>query len=105
VHALLIVGVLAGVVWAISFGGGVRVREQLDVAAGAGDNDADTPMTVGSPINTGMVPAKWAPLYFPGAHLGRHRMYRHPRSCSPHLTAPTWVDNDWRYNPPSEGDL
>lgn len=95
------VAALALLAWLISFEGGAKVKAQLDVAADGGGG----PVTLGSPVGHGIVPEKWQPRVPAGAHMGRHRMYRHPKSCSPVLNGPHHVDYDWLYSPPSEGDL
>lgn len=83
-----------------------RARAQVDLAAGSGD---DGPVTISAdgdkPLSHGICPAKWAPHVPAYAHTGRHRMYHHPASCSPNLTAPQQVSYDWRFSPPAEGDL
>lgn len=96
------VAVLLAIAWLVSFGGHLKVGAQLSAAAGSGDDGA---VTLGSPLNTGTCPEKWRPHVPAGAHLGRHRMYHHPRSASPGLSAPQQVAYDWTWSPPSEGDL
>lgn len=96
------VAVMALIAWLVSFGGHLKVAGQLSAASDSGD---DSPVTLGSPVTTGICPAKWQPHVPPGAHLGRHRMYHHPSSCSPNLNAPQQVAYDWMFCPPSEGDL
>lgn len=97
-----VVAVLAVLAWLLSFEGGAKLRAQAKVAASAGN---DGPVTFGTPVNHGIVPEKWVPHVPPGAHMGPHRIYRHPRSCSPNLTAPHHIAYDWLWSPPSEGDL
>lgn len=97
-----VVAVLAVVVWMVSLGGGVKLKAQADLAA---SGPPDGPVTFGNPVSHGIVPEKWVPHVPRGAHLGPHRMYRHPKRCSPVLTAPVQRDYDWLYSPPSEGDL
>jgi hypothetical protein len=94
---------LALLAWLISFEGGAKIRAQLSAAAAAGDGAG--PVTAGSPVRHGLVPEQWTPHVPARAHPGPHRMYRHPRSCSPVLTAPHQVAYDWLYSPPSEGSL
>jgi hypothetical protein len=101
--ALAVVGALALLAWLISFEGGAKVKAQLDVAAG--QDAGGGPVILGNPVRTGIVPEKWVPHVPANAHLGRHRMYRHPQACSPNLNAPQHVAWDWMYTPPSEGDL
>jgi hypothetical protein len=97
------VALMALVTWLVSFGGHLKVAAQLSAAAGSGDSG---PVTAGTPgVVTGTCPAKWQPHVPAGAHMGRHRMYHHPRSCSPNLSAPQQVAWDWMWSPPSEGDL
>ena len=96
------VGALAVIAWLLSLGGTAKVSGQLKVAAGAGD---DGPVTVGTGVRHGVVPGAWQPHIPRNAHPGPHRMYRHPRKCSPVLTAPAQFHYDWLYSPPSEGDL
>lgn len=96
-----------GAAWLATSGGlRARAKAQLDVAAGSGDGGPVT-VSLGSnpPVNTGVVPGRYRVHVPAGAHLGRHRMYRHPASCSPNTSAPQQVAYDWLYCPPSEGDL
>lgn len=94
------VAVMAAVVWLIAFGGHLKLSAQLGAAAGAGD---DPPVTFGRPLTTGTIADKWQPHVPRGAHLGKHRMYRHPAECSPGMTEA--MTQAWRFTPPSEGDL
>lgn len=100
--ALAVAAALAILAWLLSFGGHAKVRAQLGAAANAPD---EGPVTFGNPVNHGLVPEKWVPHVPRNAHMGPHRMYRHPKSCSPNLTAPHHVAYDWLWCPPSEGDL
>ncbi len=97
------VAALAVLAWLISFEGGAKIKAQFDVA---GDSGGEPPVTLGKPpVNHGLVPEKWVPHIPRGAHMGPHRMYRHPRACSPNLNLPQHVAYDWLWAPPSEGDL
>ena len=96
------VAALALLAWLLSAGGGAKVKGQLRLAAGAGD---DAPVTVGRPVRHGTIPDKWVPHVPRNAHMGRHRIYRHPPCSRPVLSAPAQRDYDWLYSPPSEGDL
>jgi hypothetical protein len=97
--AAVILAVLAGTSASLR----ARAKAQLDVSTGAGD---DGPVSFGQPpLSTGVTPGRY-PVHIPAnAHLGRHRMYRHPGTCSPGLGAPAVVDYGWLFSPPSEGDL
>jgi hypothetical protein len=98
------VAVLMGVLgWLLSFDGGSQVKAQLSAAADVGDDDS--PVSFGNPVNHGILPDKWQPHIPQNAHPGPHRMYRHPKSCSPVLSGPVQRDYGWLYSPPSEGDL
>lgn len=99
---VLVLAVMAAVVWLVSMGGAARVKAQASVAADAGD---DGTLTVKGQLSTGICPDKWQPHMPRNAHMGAHRMYRHPARCSPNLTAPHKVAYDWLWCPPSEGDL
>lgn len=98
---LAVVAVLAVLAWLVSFGGHLKIKARAGAAASAGDG----PGLPGTGMKTGICPAKWQPHVPAGAHMGRHRMYRHPSGCSPNLTAPQQVDYDWLYSPPAQGDL
>lgn len=100
--ACVALAAMAAIAWVVSFGGSVRLRTQLDAAASSGD---DGPVSFGDGLRTGVAPQKWKPHVPANAHMGRHRMYRHPSSCSPLTTAPQQLAWDWRFAPPSEGDL
>lgn len=104
--ALVIAVVLIVVVIALTTGDlHAKLRTQLDVAAGSGDQGA-VHVSLGGPVqHRGMIPAKWEAHVPAFAHSGRHRMYHHPARCSPYSTAPHQVAYDWLYCPPSEGDL
>lgn len=55
-------------------------------------------------IRTGQAGGTWTPYVPPGAHMGRHRMYNHPVSCSPQMTDVMRPGQyDWMFSPPSEG--
>lgn len=57
-------------------------------------------------IRTGLAPGSWKPYIPPGAHMGPHRMYRHPAKSSPNMTDVMEPDQyDWLFCPPSEGVL
>ena len=93
--------------WALTTDGlGAKVKAQLDLSAGAGDGQGPVQVSLGSdpPLNTGIVPGKYQPHMPRYAHLGRHRMYHHPASCSPNM-ATLQLRSDWMFDPPSEGDL
>lgn len=94
---------LAAITWVISFGGAARLRTQLDASISAGDGEQ--PVQFGDQLKTGTCPDKWRPHTPAGAHIGPHRMYHHPKGCSPNLTAPMQLAEDWRYSPPAEGSL
>lgn len=98
------VAVMLAVAWLLSMNGGTRIKAQAQAAADSGD-DGMVSFGASAKLTTGTVPDKWCPHIPAGAHMGRHRMYRHPRSCSPNLTAPQQLAYDWRYSPPSEGDI
>ncbi|MGH3122570.1 MAG: hypothetical protein ACRDND_16295 [Streptosporangiaceae bacterium] len=95
------VAVMVLIAWLVSFGGHLRVAAQLSAAAGEGDSAPAGP----GPLVTGTCPGKWQPHVPSRAYLGPHRMYHHPRSASPNLSAPQQVAYDWLWSPPSEGDL
>lgn len=90
---------LAAVAWLTAFGGHVKLSAQLRAAADV--DEGDGLLAVTAPPAAG--PARWRPHTPAGAHLGRHRLYRHPATCSPGMTAA--MSEAWRYDPPSEGDL
>jgi hypothetical protein len=103
-HAdLLLAGAAAAVVLAAgaltSRTAGARIGAQLQLAAGTG---AGGPVTVGLAAPAG--PPAWQPHTPAGAHLGRHRIYRHPAQCSPNM-ARAMMRTRWMYAPPGEGDL
>lgn len=100
--AVAVAGFMAIGAWFLSGSGSAKVSAQLKAAAQAGSN---APVTVGNPVNHGVVPEKWVPHVPANAHMGPHKMYRHPKRCSPVLTAPVQRDYDWLYSPPGEGDL
>lgn len=83
-----------------------KAKVQLDVAAGSGDGGPVTISAGGDkPVSHGVCPGKWRPHVPANGHKGPHRMYHHPRVCSPNLNAPQQVAYDWRFSPPAEGDL
>lgn len=65
------------------------------------------PGTIGTAtIRTGLTPGSWTPYVPPGAHMGPHRMYHHPKQASPNMTGVMAPDSySWLFCPPSEGDL
>lgn len=101
----IVVGVLVaiGAAWFGTSGmSRARVGAHLDAAA-----SLVPPGTLATAtIRTGSTPGSWKPYVPPGAHMGPHRMYHHPKQASPCMTDLMAPDQyDWLFCPPSEGDL
>ena len=85
-----------------------RAKVSAQIKQGAGGNDGSQAGLMGSAqIRTGITPQAWMPYCPPGAHMGRHRMYQHPKGSSPNFSRLTTAPDayDWVFSPPSEVDL
>jgi hypothetical protein len=96
-HVALVVAAVAGA-WALT-GGTVRLKTKVDL--GVGDEGEasvkhSSPTSYGSPCPAAGIPT---PI------TGRHPLFRHPRRCSPHMSAVMANNLDWMFCPPSEEDL
>jgi hypothetical protein len=95
-----LVAVLAA--WALTDPGGqARLSEHFSVALGSGQGEPLPGQA--APIKTGHSQAPWTPHVPKGA--GTRLATRHPRTCSPNMTALQAQRYDWMFCPPSEDDL
>lgn len=109
-RAFLVAAAAVVLVGAAFMGTSASARAQVStrVKRAAGGNDGSQAGVMGSAaIRTGITPQAWVPYCPPGAHLGAHRMYQHPRGSSPNFSRLTTAPDaySWLFSPPSEVDL
>lgn len=93
-------------VWAFTEDGiGAKLKGQVEFAAGS----AEPEPAAEAPMRTGKSPGRYGPPCplegIPEAVRGPHPLKRHPKQCSPRMSAVMRMDHEWMFCPPSEDDL